>query len=86
MARSDVESRQGSNHDELIHRVRNDDDGCEFVRCRLVARDFKPRREGPRDDLFAAMPPLEAKKALFPCVAGVREKRTRSGRSEAHVH
>ena len=37
----------------------------EFVRCRLLAGDFEPRREGPREDLFAAMPPLEAKKALF---------------------
>ena len=47
------------------------------MRCRPVARDLKSRREGPRDDLFAAMPPLEAKKALFalfPCVAGMREK------------
>ena len=42
-----------------------DEDGVEFVRCRLVARDFKPKREGPRDDLFAAMPSLEVKKALF---------------------
>ena len=45
--------------------MKKDDDGRAFVRCRLVARDFKPRREGPRDDMFAAMPPLEAKKALF---------------------
>ena len=35
------------------------------VRCRLVARDFKPKGEKDRGDLFAAMPPLEAKKALF---------------------
>ena len=48
-----------------IDRVKKDDDGRAFVRCRLVARDFKPRREGPRDDRFSAMPPLEAKKALF---------------------
>ena len=47
-----------------IDRVTMGDDGREFVRCRLVARDFKPRREGPRDDFFAAMPPLGAKKAL----------------------
>ena len=40
-----------------IGRVK-DDDGREFVRCRLVARDFKPRREGPRDNLVVAMPPL----------------------------
>ena len=49
--------------------------GKTFVRCRLAARDSKPKREGPRDDLFAAMPPLEAKKAVFAFVAGVREKR-----------
>ena len=50
-------------------------DGREFVRSGFVARDFKPRREGARDDLFAAMPPLEAKKALVANVAGVFEKR-----------
>ena len=68
--------------------MEKDDDGREFVRCRLAARGFKPTREGPRDDLFAAMPPLEAKKALFAYVPGVREKRRKqgSGRSEAHVH
>ena len=35
------------------------------VRCRLVARDFKPRGEKYRADRFAAMPPLEAKSMLF---------------------
>ena len=35
-----------------------DEKGQKFVRCRLVARDLKPKREGIRDDLFAAMPPL----------------------------
>jgi hypothetical protein len=35
------------------------------VRCRLVARDFKPRGEKDRADLFASTPPLEAKKLLF---------------------
>ena len=35
------------------------------MRCRLVARDFKARYGGVRDDLFSAMPPLEAKKCLF---------------------
>ena len=39
-----------------------------------MAHDFKPTSEGPRDDLFGAMPPLEAKKALFACVAKVHEK------------
>ena len=32
---------------------------------RLAAPDFKPKREGPRDDLVAATPRLEAKKAFF---------------------
>ena len=35
------------------------------VRCRLVARDFNPKGEKDRADLFASMPPLEAKKFLF---------------------
>ena len=35
------------------------------VRCRLVARDFKLKEEKYRSDIFAAMPPLEAKKLLF---------------------
>ena len=43
------------------------------MRCRLVARDIKLRREGPMDDLFAAMPPFEAKNAFFSHVAGVLE-------------
>ena len=30
-----------------------------------VARDFKSKSEKDREDLFAAMPPLEAKKCLF---------------------
>ena len=51
----------------------------------LVARDFKPKHEGPRDDLFAAMPPLEAKKALFAFVAGMREKRRAQGHDEVKL-
>ena len=39
------------------------------VRCRLVARDFKIKGEGIRDDLFAAMPPLETKRLLFKMAA-----------------
>ena len=65
-----------------IDRARKNDDGREFVRCRLVARDFRPRREGPRDDLFAAMPPLEAKNALFAYFALAREKRREQGQQE----
>ena len=35
------------------------------ARSRRVARDFKPHGEKDRADLFAAMPPLEAKRLLF---------------------
>lgn len=35
------------------------------VRSRWVARDFKPKGERDRADLFTAMPPLEAKRMLF---------------------
>ncbi len=48
------------------------EDGKRFVRCRLVGRDFKGKREGVRDDLFVSMPPLEAKKILLRVTAGVR--------------
>jgi hypothetical protein len=34
-----------------------------------VARDFKPKGEGTRDDPFASMPPLEAKRLLFKTAA-----------------
>ena len=44
-----------------------------------MARDVKPRREGPREDLFAATPPLEAKRAVCAFVAAVREKRREQG-------
>ena len=30
------------------------------VRCRLVARDFKQKRDQGREDLYAETPPLEA--------------------------
>lgn len=35
------------------------------VRLRWVARDFKPKGEKDRADVFAAMPPLEANRMLF---------------------
>ena len=44
------------------------------VRCRLVARDFKPKGEKDRSDIFAAMPPLEAKKLLFRKAVGGRKE------------
>ena len=51
------------------------------VRSRLVARDFKPKGERDRGDLFAAMPPLEAKKMLFRMAAG-QPKEWRGGKWE----
>ena len=36
-----------------------------MVRSRLVARDFKRKGEVDRFELFAAIPPLEAKRMLF---------------------
>ena len=50
-----------------------------------MARDFQPRREGPRDDLSEATPALDAKKALFAYVAGVREKRREQGQDEVKL-
>jgi len=41
--------------------VRKGDD----VRSRYVGRDFKPKGEGPRAEIFASMPPIEAKKILI---------------------
>lgn len=50
------------------------------VRARLCGRDFKVK--GGRDDLFAAMPPLEAKKMLFrQAVRSKREWRDRRWQS-----
>ena len=53
--------------------------GSPDVRCRLVARDFKPRGERDREDLFAAMPPLEAKKLLFQKVVNENAKSRAEG-------
>ena len=49
------------------------------VRCRLVARDFKPKGEKDRADLFASMPPLGVEKFLF-SIAATHEKEFREGR------
>ena len=43
--------------------------------CELPAGDCKSAREEPRDDLFAVMSGLEAKKALFAFAAGMCERR-----------
>jgi hypothetical protein len=47
-------------------------------RSRLVCRDFKPKGEAERADIFASMPPWEAKKLLFSKAAsqkGMTKKR-----------
>ena len=63
---------------KLVDVMTMNDDGEEFMRSRLVARDFRPRHGRPdRPDLFAAMPPLEAKKMPFimTFAGGASEKR-----------
>ena len=50
----------------------------EIIRSRLVARDFKIKGEAARFDLFAAMPPLEAKRMLLQMA--VRRNRERPDR------
>ena len=47
MRRSNVESEKAPTTTKWVDRVNKDDAGNEFVRCRLVARDSKPTREGP---------------------------------------
>ena len=59
-----------------------DENGGRFVRCRVVARDFKPKYEETPEDMFAAMPPLEAKKMMFRMTAWVRGWRMRRGAAE----
>ena len=61
------------------------EDGKRFVRCRLVGRDFKGKRGGVRDDLFASMPPLESKKMMFRVTAGIRGWRRRRGKEEVKL-
>jgi hypothetical protein len=50
------------------------------VRSRWVARDFKKKGEKDREDLFASMPPLEAKKAVFRMAATKMKKPAVRGR------
>ena len=45
----------------------------------MVARDFKPKGEKDREDLFAAMPPLEAKKVLFQKAVQENKERRKNG-------
>ena len=72
-------------NDKMGRRMEENEDGTRFVRCRLVGRDFKVKHEVERDDLFAAMPPLEAKKTMFRMTAGVRGWRRRRGAEEVKL-
>ena len=62
-----------------------DEEGGRFERCRLVGRDFKKKGIEEREDLFAAMPPLESKKLVFRMVAGVGGRRRRKGLAEVKL-
>ena len=55
------------------------------VRCRLVGRYFKKKGIEEREDLFAAMPPLESKKFVSRMAAGVRGQRRRKGLAEVKL-
>ena len=58
------------------------------IRCRLVARDVKPKGGQARVDLFASMPPLKATKVLFIIAANSRRRvpREQMAATEARVH
>ena len=62
-----------------------DEKGGRFVRCRLVGREFKKKGIEEREDLFAAMPPLESKKLMFRMAAGVRGQRKKKGLAEVKL-
>lgn len=51
--------------DAKFVRVNKNTDEEPDVRARLLARDFKIKGSGTSIDLFAAMPPLEAKRLMF---------------------
>ncbi len=58
----------------------------------MVARDFKPRGERDREDLFAAMPPFELVKALLVKAVQRKNRRTKTRKimfvdvSKAHLY
>ena len=65
-----------------VDRVKKDEEGQEFVRCRFVARDLMPRHEGSRDDLYAAMFLVEGKKASSAYVLGTGRGSGKRGEPE----
>ena len=71
-----------------IDQVKKDGDGCEFVRRRLVARDFKTTSRGSEGRLVRgdATSGRKEGRCLHTLQGCAKETRTRSGRSDAHVH
>ena len=60
--------------------------GEKEIRCRWVARGFKVKGDKDREDLFAAMPPLEAKKVLFKMAASrMTGRNSRSSTSRRRI-
>jgi hypothetical protein len=55
-------------------------EGKTAIRSRWVARDFKVKGDKDREDLFASMPPLEAKKAIFRIAATKMKEPAKKGR------
>ena len=86
MGRSNIKSRQDAHDDETgsigTRRMTTGEhlSGTDWWR---VTSNQSMR--DPVTTLFAAMPPLEAKKALFAFVAGVREKRRTQGHEEVKL-
>ena len=58
-----------------VDRAKKDDNGNTFFRCRLVARDFRTKREGPTDELFDG-------DAAVGCKEGFVRVRGRSARGD----
>ena len=62
--------------------VKTNDDGGYLVLCRLVGRDNRPKGDRDREELFAAVPPFEAKRMLFRVEAESSRVRTGANRPE----
>ena len=64
MGGDDIKTDKTPTTTKLLNRVKKDDDRHEFVRSRLVAHDFKPTSEGPRDDLFGSNAAVGSKEGV----------------------
>ena len=63
-----------------VDRAKKDDKKKTFVRCSVVARDFKPKREGPSCDAAAG-----SNKGFVRVRCRVREKRREQGHDEVKL-